>query len=209
MRYSNKKPAGKQKIRKKPSYHENKNHEKPQVRDYYITKFGNTYQPHIEVVWDTHDHQFNPETANCYLAHSIRALEILWRKLYGNQFFRIICRPFPESADETKNIGAGLAGEYEEFYCIYFNRNLDGQQLHICISHELGHICGKLFHDRNGEAHTDDEKEIFADLYGFMILLDKYYYYSFGMKDYKPSKWTVLIDNYKHMKDHNFGILSP
>ena len=109
-----------------------------------------------------------------YLAHLVRAMEALLRKLHNNPFFKIDIVPLP---DEDINFNVGTATYFKKrYFSIFYHPKIEVKQLRVLLAHELGHLFLASLLDQDDPQEMDSEKG--ATAFAMFAILDKNQFYS-------------------------------
>lgn len=140
-----------------------------------------------------------------YLAHYIRAIENIIRKITKNDLFCILYQPFKK---KDPDIGIGMYYE-NSFYTICYPNNLDDIQIRDCIAHELGHLLiATLLKNNYPEKYKDENigainSEPISSIFGILCMLDYSNFYKERRKKFVRENETKIVDDFLFITNKN------
>ena len=143
-----------------------------------------------------------------YLAHVIRMMEELLRKVSGNEMFRIVCSPVLSSAE---NLGIAGAHYYKNrYFAIYYHPNIEQKQLRVLLAHELGHLFLIELINSKFDRQYDEKTMIepLSTLLGIFIIFDKNEFYHNKTVSFRHTTPEAILDDFSLLRNREQGKLN-
>jgi len=139
-----------------------------------------------------------------YLAHIIRTMEELIRKVSGNKMFQICC--LPVNVSEKKYDIAGAQYFENRYFTIYYHPDTDEKQLRVLLSHELGHLfLVEMYNSYASKAGINDKQKLnknsntepLATIFGILAIFDKNEFYHNKTTPYKHISSEEILNDFR------------